>query len=204
MTREELLALDAGAIPARAETLAPDDIRMLVGLLDEKADVPRYHALLLLKSRSGAKDDVYPYMDAFTGKLKSDNSYQRNIGAVLTAANARWDAEDRIDAAIDDYMALLNDEKPITIRQCVQALPDIIRHKPALRGIIADRLFTFDLSGVKETMRKSILVDILGVFAELRRHVKSDVIESYIGTALASGILDKKTIREIESLMKQG
>ncbi len=200
--REELLAMDESEIPWRASALTADDIRMLVQLLDEKADVLRYHALLLLKSRSLACGDVYPYIDVFIGKLMSANSYQRSIGAILTAANAQWDEKNRIDSSINDCLALLQDEKPITIRQCLQALPNIIRHKHALRGVIAQRLLAFDLSRVKETMRKSVLMDILAAIAELMRCELSAELEAYFRDALAGGLLDKKAVKEAESLLK--
>jgi hypothetical protein len=162
----------------------------------------RYHALLLLQSRLAEKGDVYPYIGIFIGKLKSDNSYQRNIGALLTAASAQWDNDDQIDAAMSDYLALLDDDKPITVRQCLQQLGNIIHYKPALRGVITQSLLAFDITKVRETMRKSILLDILGALAEIRKYGHSNGIEEYIQKALAEGILDRKAVKDVESMMK--
>lgn len=79
---------------------------------------------------------VYTYWDIFREKLKSDNSYQRSIGLMLIADNARWDTQNRMEETIYDYLKCLSDEKPITVRQCIRSLVKII---DALSGDILDK-----------------------------------------------------------------
>ncbi len=93
---------------------------------------------------------------------------------MLLAENARWDSENRMDETLDDYLALLLDEKPITVRQCIQSLGEIARVKPDLHGKIAARLISLDLTEVRETMRKSVLLDILHVLADIRKAHPTD------------------------------
>jgi len=198
---ESIMSIDKNDIPEASKIVIKDDIPQLVDWLSLKDNNIRYQALLLLQHRSGFFDDVYTYWDTFRDKLKSDNSYQRSIGLMLIAENAKWDAENRIEDIIDEYLELLNDEKPITIRQCIQSLGKIVPYKPGLNKKIAGRLILFNLMAIKETMRKSILLDILNVLIIIRKKHKTDEIESFILDALLGEILDKKSKKQIEALL---
>jgi hypothetical protein len=141
-----ILSIPNGELQEASKTISQEEIFRLVEWLSLKDDAVRYRAFLLLQNRSSLLDDVYPYWDLFRSKLKSDNSYQRSIGLMLIAENAKWDAENRMDAGIDEYLSLLNDEKPITVRQCVRSLGKIAAYKPGLRKTIADRLLSLLIS----------------------------------------------------------
>lgn len=154
-----------------------------------------------MQSRSIFFDDVYPFWDTFREKLNSDNSYQRSIGLMLIAENAKWDTENRMENTIDEYLMSLNDSKPITIRQCIQSLGKISSAKPGLNNKIASRLISFDVMAVNENMRKSILVNILNVMFIIRQEHKTDEIESFIFNALSGGMLDKKSRKQFEALI---
>lgn len=201
ISTESIMAIDKSEIQEASKALAKDDLPQLVEWLSLKDDNIRYQALLLLQSRSMFLDDVYPFWDTFRDKLKSDNSYQRSIGLMLVAENAKWDAQNRMEDTIDEYLALLNDEKPITIRQCIQALGKVVPFKPGLNKKIAGKLISFDLMAVKETMRKSILLDILNVLLIIRKELKTDEVENFILNALSGEILDKKSKKQIEALL---
>lgn len=60
------------------------------------------------------------------------------------------------DGGINEYLEFLNDEKPITIRRCIQSLGKVVPYKPDLNHKIAGKLISLNLMTVKETMRKSI------------------------------------------------
>ena len=197
MTLDTLISLDKERVSEAAKTLTANDIKELVALLDEKDDKLRYPSLLLLQSRSESVDDVYPYFDMFAAKLKSDNSYQRSIGMMLMAANARWDAQNKLDVILDDYLAGVDDEKPITVRQCIQALEQVIPFKTHLLNRIAQRLMQVDVGALRSTMQKLILLDILHVLLKIRRIKTSDDIDIYISDALWGGVLDEKTKKQI-------
>ena len=184
-----------------ARKLESADIGFLVGLLDEKDDKVRYPALLLLQSRSVMHDDVYPYWDVFRGKLKSDNSYQRSIGMMLIAENARWDRQNKLDDMIGEYFALFHDDKPITVRQSIQALSSILPYKIHLIGQIASALMAIDINIIKETMRKLVLTDILEILTVIRKLEVNDEIDTYIMNSLSGGLLDKKSKGKIQALL---
>ena len=201
ITLEELVPLEKTAIPEVSKSLEKGDIVQLVEWLEEKDDKIRYNSLLLLQSRSTTSPDVYPFWDIFKDKLKSENSYQRSIGLMLMADNTKWDVENKLDLAINDYLMLIDDEKPITVRQCIQALLKIIPYKKQLCPVMAEKLTAFDISKVRETMQKPVLLDILNVLIEIRKYHKSDDVESYILKALSGGIIDGKTKRMFEKLL---
>lgn len=200
---ESIMLIDKNDIKEASKNIVKDDIPLLVDWLSLKDDNIRYQAFLLLQNRSVFFDDVYPYWDIFRNKLKSDNSYQRSIGLMLIAENTRWDTENQMENTIDEYLELLKDEKPITIRQCIQSLGKVVPYKPGISNKIADRLISFDFTAIKETMRKSVLLDILNVLLLTIKELKTDETESFILNALSGEILDKKSKKQIEALLLQ-
>jgi hypothetical protein len=199
---EEVSGITKEDIPARAAVLTIEDLPLLVNLLEEKDDNLRYHALLLLQNRSSECADVYPFWDVLVDKFKSPNSYHRSIGLMLIAENVRWDSAGKFDAILEDFLAMVDDEKPVTVRQCVQSLCKIAPHKPHLIPRIHEKLLSVDLSARKDTQQKILLMDILSVFAVTRRQMKDEKVEAYIVNAMTGERLDKKAKTEIDRLMK--
>ena len=201
LTIERLLSFEKDDLQEVSKTLSADDLHQLVDWLSEKDDTIRYNSFLLLKHHSKDFGDVYPYWDIFSEKLKSNNSYQRNIGLVLIAANAKWDKDNMLDDIIDEYLSLLYDEKPITVRQCIQSLCEIIPYKKHLLAKIADKLMYFDITQIRETMRKLVLADILTILTLIRKQQPSNEIDSYVFNALSGGVLDKKAVKQVEAML---
>lgn len=201
LTVEQLLSFDKKNMQEISKTISKDDLPQLVQWLTEKDDTIRYQSFLLLQNRSLHFDDVYPFWNTFRQKLKSENSYQRSIGLMLIADNAKWDKDERLEDTIEEYLLLLNDEKPITVRQCIQSLCKIVPNKNQLHQKIANKIMAVNIADVKETMRKLILIDILGILAMIRKHQTNDEIENYIFQALTGGLLDKKSIKQVESML---
>ncbi len=197
----EILSIEEDSIPEVAKQLGASDISILVDCLSLKEDNIRYKAFLILKSRSAVSNDVYCYWDVFKEKLSSDNSYQRSIGAMLISENIKWDINDKFDGTADEYFNILNDEKPITVRQCLQALVSIVTYKPKISEQLAEKLISLDLTLIKETMRKLILIDILTVLSVIRKNIRTEKIEQYILKALTGEFLDKKAKKQIELLL---
>lgn len=182
-----------------AETITAADIAPLVERLASQEDKIRYPAFLLLRARSALANDLYPYWDTLAEKLTSHNSYQRSLGAMLLAANARWDEAGRMHAVLPALLTLLNDEKPITIRQTIQALPQVLAAQPALAGEISAALMQLDLTTIKETMRKLVLTDVMEALLFAREIAPIAAIEEYLFAALNGGILDEKTKKQFRA-----
>jgi len=184
-----------------ATRLTVEDLEFLVSILSEKVDEIRYQAFLVLQKRSELYDDVYPFWKTFVEKLDSDNSYQRSIGIILLAENVKWDTDDHFAATVKKYLSHCMDEKPITSRQTIQSISKWIGYKPQYRESVKTVLLQIDINSLKDTMRKSILLDIIGVLSELQTIERNDDITEYLAKAMTGGILDKKAIRQIENLM---
>lgn len=195
--KEDLILIEKNAIEEKASSLTGEETERLVEWLSQKDDKIRYHAFLILQARSRIKNDIYPYWDIFRDKLKSDNSYQRSLGVILLAENVRWDMEHKMKEILADYLEILKDEKKITVRQCIQSLEIIAREKPPYMDIIADSLMSLDIMSVQETMRKSILLDVVNALLEIRKTMEKKEIDAYIIHAASGGILDKKSQKTI-------
>ncbi len=137
----------------------------------------------------------------FSEKLASDNSYHRSIGVMLLAANARWDKEGKTASVLDAFLAVLKDEKPITVRQCIQSLLLIVPYHKELAQTIAERLLSLNLLELRDTMRKLILLDIVDVLLLIRESESIDGVDAYLSAALSGDLLDAKTKKQILARM---
>lgn len=119
-----------------------------------------YQCLQQLEKESSLTADVYPFFNVFVELLSSPNSYLRTRGIILIAANAKWDTDYRIDEIIDIYVRHIADEKPITARQCIQALPTIAQYKPELKEDIKNALLRANPGKYAESMQPLVQKDI--------------------------------------------
>ena len=111
-------------------------------------------------SESKNTDKWYEYFDAFASLLNHPKSYVRNRVLSILAVNAKWDDENRFDAIIDEYLSHVTDEKPITSRQCIQALVLVGKAKPQYIPKIIACFRSADLKKYKDSMRPLIEKDM--------------------------------------------
>ncbi len=98
-----------------------NEIASLIADLNVKDDTVRKSALDRLMALTETQVDwIYDHLETLCAKFKSDNSYQRNIGAMLIANLAKSDAQQKLDGVLDRYVAQMNDEKFITARITLQ------------------------------------------------------------------------------------
>ena len=71
-----------------------------------------------------------------------------------------WYVDNHFDAILDDYLAHITDEKPISARQCIKALAQVGLAKPQYIPKILLCLKNADLSKYKDSMRPLIEKDI--------------------------------------------
>lgn len=109
-----------------------EEIRQLIAQLYASDANAGYAALKQLEMMSEEGAAVSLYLDEFFSMLNHKNSYVRNRGLVLIAANAKWDSAQVIDAKLEHFLDHLHDEKPTTARQCVKLLPLLVKDKPEL------------------------------------------------------------------------
>jgi hypothetical protein len=137
------------------------DLRVLLvnGLFD-KNDKSAYKCLKELALASEQDSGVYQHLDTFIEMIDSDNSYIRTRGLLLISANAKWDADNKIDKIIDKYLDHIMDDKPITSRQCIKALPNIAKYKPDLADDIRIALNKADLEQCADSIKPLVYGDI--------------------------------------------
>ena len=111
-------------------------------------------------SESQDTDEWYEYFDAFASLLNHPKSLVRNRVLYILAANAQWDDENRFDALLEDYLAHITDEKPITARQCIKTLVQVGMAKPQYIPRILSCFHDADLSKYKDSMRPLIEKDM--------------------------------------------
>ena len=163
-------------VTARIDTSSPatesehtmSGIEELVTRLTSSNNDEAYKCLQQLQSASAQNNAVYQYLETFIDMLDSDNSYIRTRGALLISANAKWDSDNRIDEIIDKYLKLIHDEKPVTARQCIQALPNIAWHKPDLAKNILFALQQANFNQYSASMQPLIAKDIQTAIHELQ------------------------------------
>ena len=85
-----------------------------------------------IAAQSRNSDCWAPYPAQFAALLRHKNSLVRSRAIRILAANVKWADEAQLDAWMDDLLLHVNDEKPITARQCIQALPEIAAAQPRM------------------------------------------------------------------------
>lgn len=127
-----------------------------------------YAAFKQLREASAEGPEVATHLGEFEAMLEAESSYVRSRGFLLLVANARYDAEGRIDAAFERMVACLHDPKPTVVRQCVQALPELAATKPALTGRIIAELERIDPNAYRDSMQPLIAADVSSALAVVR------------------------------------
>ena len=82
--------------------------------------------------------------------------------------------------------------KPITVRQCAQALPNFLRDKPGLTEEVGQAITRIDLMTYKGTMPKRILIDFLDALLVWKTQPTLE-LQEYFLSALFGSILDEKS-----------
>lgn len=145
-----------------------ENVTELIERLYSKDNKAAYKALQVLEAESEKSSTVYKFFDRFVEMIENSNSYVRARGIILISVNAKWDAENKIDEIIDDYLKHILDEKPITARQCIKALLSIARYKPDLVECIKEALMKADVAIYGDSMSPLVYKDILAVLKQIK------------------------------------
>jgi len=145
------------------------DIENLVNGLTDENDTHAYSCLKELEELSEQSNEVYKYFDVFVEMLSNPSSYIRTRGFLLIAANARWDEDNGIDEIIDTILECISDEKPITARQCIKALPILAKHKSELKEDIINALRRINVTIYAESMQSLVNKDVSEALARITK-----------------------------------
>lgn len=130
-----------------------------------------FKSLLLICEKSKA---LYPYFDTFIDMMEHDhNSYIRTRGLSLIAYQSKWDDENKINAIIDQWLKHIEDEKPITARQCIKDSVIIAKYKPELADTIYVALEKYEKI-YDESMQSLIYKDRKKAIRQIRQYICID------------------------------
>ena len=101
--------------------------------------------------------------------LRSESSYHRVRGFRMLCAGAKWDTQGVIRENLPQILAQLEDQKPTAVRQCLAALPALVKGRPELTSKICDAVAALDFSGCRDTMRPLLEKDREAFLKEFRR-----------------------------------
>ena len=132
----------------------------IIEALQDKDDRKAYALFKEINAKSAESDEYYQYLDRFVVLTSSENSYVRTRGFCLACAQARWDVQGRLAGAMDRMLSLLNDPKPIVVRQCLAALHEVAIYRPELSDAIRAGIEKIDLSKYKDSMSPLIRKDM--------------------------------------------
>src|SRR5215510_9173819 len=88
-----------------------------------------YTVLLELEQISETNDVLYNFFDEFNKMMHSENSFVRVRGFRLLCKQAKWDKLNKLNKIIKEILLQTEDEKPIAVRQKINALKDICKYK---------------------------------------------------------------------------
>lgn len=110
------------------------------------------------------------FFDKFVDMMNNKtNSFIRTRGLRLIAYHAKWDNENKINSIIEQWLSHIEDEKPITARQCIQDVIVIAKYKPELINVILDTLGHFDQI-YDNSMQKLVYKDRQKVIKIIRQY----------------------------------
>ena len=133
--------------------------KMIRALYDKNAK-EAYTVLLELERVSEKNDVLYNYFEEFIEMMHNENSYIRVRGYRLLCKQAKWDKLDKINEIIDEILHETDDEKPIAVRQKINALNDIVINKRELNSKIKQNISCINISKHKENMQELIQKDV--------------------------------------------
>lgn len=80
------------------------------------------------------------------------------------------DFRKRAGTFLPKFLEHITDPKPITDRQCIQCLPQIVDEKPVTAPAIVAALKQVKLTGYQESMQKLVAQDIQQVLRQIQKN----------------------------------
>lgn len=169
--------------------------------LESKNDTTRYEALKELLTITDNKVPwIYEKWSDLTGRLSSDNSYQRSIGIMLLANLCKSDIENRTNSIIKRYLETFDDEKFITSRQSIQNVWKLALNNDSHKNSIISQL-KLEYSENIHLKRHGNLIkqDIIGSLFRIYKNYRDEDIMNKIKELIDSETDEKfrKTLNKI-------
>lgn len=132
----------------------------IIDRITDKDDNKAYAATKEIAAASELTSEYYNFLDDFAGLLNHKKSYIRTRAFILICSQAKWDTKDKIKKILPQMLQLFHDEKPTVVRQCLNAVKEIIVYQPYLSMDIKKELESMNLKQYKNSVRPLIEKDI--------------------------------------------
>lgn len=132
---------------------------VIAGLRD-KNDKAAYEYAKQIGAESTESDKYLGMIPEFAEMLSDKSSYVRTRGFCLICNQARWADNGQIEAVFEKMSALLCDEKPTVVRQCLDALHEVALYRPEMTDKITLAVKKINPGRYKDSMSPLIEKDM--------------------------------------------
>ena len=133
---------------------------LVIKKLIDKDDKQAYEYAKRIGIESAKTNKYVDMIPDFASMLQDKNSFIRTRFFILICDQARWASNNQIENVFDQMKPLLNDPKPTVVRQCLNALHEVILFRPEMCDVIKNTISSIDLSIYKDSMAPLIKKDI--------------------------------------------
>lgn len=131
----------------------------IIARLRDKDDKTAYEFAKQIGIESAQSDKYLVMIPEFVKMLNDKSSYVRTRGFCLICNQARWADDGQIEAVFNEMSALLYDDKPTVVRQCLAALHEVVLYRPEMTDKIKFAVSKMNLSRYKDSMAPLIEKD---------------------------------------------
>ena len=132
----------------------------IIQRLIDKDDKQAYEYAKKISIESAKINKYVDMIPDFASMLQDKNSFIRTRFFILICDQARWASNNQIENVFDQMKPLLNDPKPTVVRQCLNALHEVVLFRPEMCDVIKNTISSIDLSIYKDSMASLIKKDI--------------------------------------------
>lgn len=132
----------------------------VIARLRDKDNKAAYEYVKYIGTESAKSDKYLELIPEFAEMLADKNSYVRTRGFGMICNQARWADAGQIEAVFDEMSALLYDDKPTVVRQCLGALHEVALYRPELADRIHQAVEKIESGRYKDSMSPLIERDI--------------------------------------------
>lgn len=109
----------------------------------------------------------YPYWERFAEKIGHPNGFFRSTAAQALAFLSVVDTDKRLDAILEAYLGMLDDEKIMVARYFTQTIYRVAQARPDLRSKIVASLLVVDRTRHNESRKSLLKADVIHALDEL-------------------------------------
>jgi len=128
--------------------------------LTDKDENKAYEYTKKICSESEHTDKYYKNIDDFVSLITNKNSYIRTRAFILCCSQSKWDTNGKIKSVLPQMLTLFHDIKPTVVRQCLNAVKEVVVYRPELAETVENELKKIYLSQYKDSMSPLIKKDM--------------------------------------------